>query len=183
MEVPEGEYTVTLVPGYASGLSSATVGPVAASSLVNRTLPLPARSELRGSVTDPDGDPVEGARVVTQSLGPSGYTWLAVTDAAGQFLQAADVGDVELTVLPPDGASLASPERHAWTNQDGQPPVSLALEAAVRVSGRVTYHSAGVGDVRVEIADPETGGILCSGLTNVDGYYECRLSEAWVLAR
>ncbi|MCK6528152.1 carboxypeptidase-like regulatory domain-containing protein [Myxococcota bacterium] len=186
MEVPDGEYVVSIVPGYGTDVSATTFGgdvPLTAASLTNRQFVLPARLPLRGGVYDPDGLPVEGARVRIRSLGPSGHTWSTTTGADGRFQQLADVGPVEVVVRPPTASSLASPAATTGTNQDGQPSIEVTLEEAVRIGGRVTYFSGGIANVRVLIADPDTGEVLGEGLTDSSGYYEARVRESWVRAR
>lgn len=110
-----------------------------------------AEPTLGGRVTDPGGDPVEGALVLAYRTS-DGFvaTAAAGTTADGSYtLNDLPDGEYALHVVPPPGSDLArawsgpaatraGATRYALPAAEPQPPVDLALTAAAAVAGRVT---------------------------------------------
>lgn len=95
---PETEVSMRIShPDYESTSMSKQVGESDAEFSVELK-PKPRMAVVKGRVTDPDGEPVEGAKV--KYTGPS--TGSVTTDAAGQFTTEVEAGDYTVAVTAED---------------------------------------------------------------------------------
>ncbi len=186
VQVPDGLYTLTVVPGYAptTRLSPLAVGnpPIPAADLSGFPLQLPLRTALSGVVSYEE-DPVEGAEISVRSRGPSGYSWLTTSGPDGTWSVYVDAGPIEVRAIPPSD-SPAAPLILASQEVSGTSfSLDLALPQAVRVSGQVTSNNTPLYAVGVQILDPEEGTFLGEGISDESGYFEIRISRDWVESR
>jgi hypothetical protein len=151
---------------------------VSGSTIVDIDLPV---AKVEGTVTDPNGAPVEGVSLTAQnqySPQPDGSVWYsgstASSDAAGHYQMLVFTGVSTVVVAPalPLGTIIENLSVAGDLVRDYQ------LREATLVSGRVSGHGGvGVEGATVAAQDANTGVELASTVTGADGKYSLSLSD------
>ncbi len=183
-ELPVGRYTATAFPRYSAQPIGQTLStgikafevPFGAGSVEDIKVVLPDATTVRIEAFNPGGSPMVGARVVLRMSSAPRYVWSQITGAEGALRGAwiggliPDTYDIEL-IPPPDEDGIPKLARVQSRVEilEGQ-VVTLQAERSDTFQGLV--FSAGeepVGDVRVELRDPQTGALYDVATTRFAG--------------
>ena len=187
IELPIGEYTVTVFPRYSGQVIGQTLStgtkafevPFGGESVPDVNVVLPDATTVRIAAFNPGGSPMVGARLVIRMTSAPRYVWTQVTGAEGAVRGAwvggliPDVYDIEL--IPPadeDGNTLVA-RVHTRAEILAEQVVTLQAERGDRFQGLV--FGAGedpLGDIRVELRDPDTGELYDVATTRLAGAFE-----------
>jgi hypothetical protein len=178
VEVPQGEYVVTAIPGYSDRTNDAVVAEFSAQGegIIELNLSLPLAPVAQVFVVDEDAEPVPGAALYIRNTGPPRYAYGVVTQSddegnPGYWFGLLMRGTYEVEVVPPvDPETL----QKRWARAHGVleigaggGSVTIQLRRSAIMEGSVFSRDVDrVADVLVILRDPETGLVVDEALTN-----------------
>jgi len=155
-----GTYRVQFTPDPSFGLFSTPFFSVAeGASLTDIDAELETAGVVSGTVTDPDGDPVNQAQVVVYLAAGGGEIARATTNEGGEYEVSGLDGEFVVQFLAPTDSDLAGQWWDGASTREEATLISLShssargvdaqLEPGLSISGTATSGFGGVGDVTV----------------------------------